>query len=183
MRAYVRDDGLYDIEGRLIDTKPFEFERLGSSTSLPAGHSLHDISVRVTIDDDFVVRAIEASSDVTPYALCKEAENTLQSLVNQRIARGWSAIVKERLRGAASCTHIMEMMIPLASTAMQGVRGLRSKQERRTNVEGVVPPQIDTCYAYGRSRSVVLALWPEHHSDGKSESESGRGTGEASSLK
>ena len=59
----------------------------------------------MTVDSEYTVRAIEAASDVTPYGICKEAENTLSVLVGERLVRGWSAKVKERLRGAASCTH------------------------------------------------------------------------------
>jgi hypothetical protein len=162
MKAFARDDGLYDVEARLVDTKPFDFERLSQPHPTPAGRPVHDISVRLTVDGEYVVRAIEASSDVTPWPLCKEAEATLQVLVGERIARGWSAKVKERLRGVASCTHLMEMLIPLATTALQGIRGLQPKDERRPMVGGV-PSQIDTCFAYGRSRSVVQQLWPQHY--------------------
>src|SRR5207244_12399239 len=66
MRAYVRDDGLYDVEAHLEDRKPFAFKRLASTTPLPAGELLHDMWVRITVDDQYVVRGIEASSDVTP---------------------------------------------------------------------------------------------------------------------
>ena len=162
MTAFVRNDGLYDVESHLVDTKPFEFERIGSPEPLPAGQAVHDLSIRITVDSDHVVRAIEASSDATPYALCKEAESTLQVLVGEQIARGWSSVVKGRLRGAASCTHLMEMLIPLATTALQGIRGLRSKEDRRTPTDSK-PPQIDSCYAYGRERSVVRRLWPQYY--------------------
>lgn len=162
MKAYAREDGLYDVEAHLVDTKTFAFERLGSPQPVPPGQALHDLRVRMVVDEDYVVRAIEASSDVTPYALCKQAETTLQVLVGERIARGWSAVVKERLRGAASCTHLMEVLIPLATTAMQGVRGLKPKHARRP-VDGGVPSQIDSCYAYGREREIVQRLWPQHH--------------------
>jgi hypothetical protein len=161
MQAYAREDGLYDVEARLVDTKPFVFERLGSPDPVPVGQALHDLWVRLTVDEQYVVRAIEASSDTTPYPLCKEAEATLQVLVGERIARGWSAKVKERLRGAASCTHLMEMLIPLATTALQGIRGVKPKDERRP-AEGGTPAQIDSCYAYGRGRSIVQWMWPEH---------------------
>lgn len=162
MQCYAREDGLYDVEARLVDTKPFDFERLSQPLPTPAGKPVHDISVRVTVDADYVVRAIEASSDVTPWPLCKEAEATLQVLVGERIARGWSAKVKERLRGAASCTHLMEMLIPLGTTAIQGIRGLQPKDERRPAVDGV-PAQLDTCFTYGRTRAVVQRLWPQHY--------------------
>jgi hypothetical protein len=162
MRAFARDDGLYDVEAQLVDTKPFAFERLATQRAWPAGEALHDLRVRITVDGDYVVRAIEAASDVTPFGLCKEAEATLQVLVGQRIERGWSAVVKERLRGAASCTHLMEMLIPLASTAMQGIRGLKPRSERIGGAANAAA-KIDSCYAYGREREVVQRLWPQLH--------------------
>jgi hypothetical protein len=157
MHTFARDDGLFDVEARLIDRKPFDYVRPSSPQPVPAGQPLHDLWVRLTLDGNFVVRAIEASSDVTPWALCREAEATLQVLVGEPVARGWSAKVKERLRGAAGCTHLMEMLVTLGTTALQGIRG--SDPNRRLTAEG----KIDTCYAYARQRSVVKMLWPEHH--------------------
>jgi hypothetical protein len=157
MRAFVRDDGLFDVEAQLVDRKPFDFMRPSSSKPVPAGQSLHDLWVRLTLDTDFYVRAIEASSDVTPWPLCKEAEATLQALVGERVALGWSSKVKERLRGAAGCTHLMEMLVTIGTTALQGIRG--SDPNRRLTAEG----KIDTCYAYSRQRLVVKMLWPEHY--------------------
>lgn len=158
MEAFARDDGLFDVEAHLVDTKPFDFDRIMQGL-VPAGQALHDLRIRLTVDADKVVRAIEASSDVTPFGICKEAENTLQVLVGERIARGWSATVKQRLRGAASCTHLMEMLIPLATTALQGIGGLRAKGERTAAGANEVL-KIDSCYAYGRDREVVRLLWP-----------------------
>jgi hypothetical protein len=162
MRAYVRDDGLYDVEAHLVDRKPFAFKRLVSPTPLPPGEPLHDLWVRLTVDDQYVVRGIEAASDVTPYGLCKEAESTLSVLVGERVASGWSAKVKERLRGAASCTHLMEMLIPMATTTLQGIRGLRREGNLPAD-ESISPQALDSCYAYARHRDVVKLHWPQHY--------------------
>jgi hypothetical protein len=157
MQAFARDDGLFDVEARLIDRKPFDYVRPSSPTPVPAGRPLHDLWVRLTLDDDFIVHNVEASSDVTPWSLCREAEVTLQVLVGERVARGWSSKVKERLRGAAGCTHLIEMLVTLGTTALQGIRG--ADPGRRLTAEG----KLDSCYAYGRQRAVVKMLWPEHH--------------------
>jgi Protein of unknown function (DUF2889) len=157
MQVYARDDGLFDVEARLIDRKPFDFVRPSSPIPVPAGQALHDLKVRLTLDKSFLVHAIEASSDVTPWGICRETEATLQVLVGERVARGWSSKVKERLRGAAGCTHLMEMLVTLGTTALQGIRG--SDPGLRLGAEG----KLDSCYAFARHRSVVLQLWPEHH--------------------
>lgn len=161
MQAFARDDGLYDIEARLIDRKPFPFQRLSSPVPTPAGDALHDLWIRMTVDRSYVVTRLIASSDSTPWPLCKEATDTLSVLVGERIARGWSRTVKERLRGAAGCTHLMEMLIPMGTTALQGIRGLNPEQARSVDAQGA-PTKLDTCFAYSRERSVVRMLWPEH---------------------
>ena len=51
----------------------------------------------------------------------------------------------------------MEMLVTMGTTALQGIRG--SDPNRRLAAEG----KLDSCYAYGRQRSVVKMLWPEHH--------------------
>ena len=162
MEAYAREDGLYDVEAHLVDTKPFEFVRLSAPRPLAAGEPLHDLWIRMTVDDNYEVRAIEAASDVTPHGICKEAETTLSVLVGERLVRGWSAKVKERLRGAASCTHLMEMLIPLATTALQGIRGADPRRLQKVNGPDA-EVKLDSCYAYGRSREVVQRLWPQHY--------------------
>lgn len=162
MRAYAREDGLFDVESHLVDTKPFDFVRLHAGGTTPAGTPLHDLWIRMTVDDAMVLRGIEAASDSTPFEICKEAEATLSVMVGERIERGWSSRVKERLRGAASCTHLMEMLIPLATTALQGIRGAdpdRASQVRSSTGEG----KIDSCYAYGRTRDVVRVVWPQRY--------------------
>lgn len=162
MKVYARDDGLYDVESRLIDTKPFEFQRLSPGGPHPAGEPLHDLWVRFTIDEHYVVKAVDASSDATPFGLCKEAGSALSVLVGEKIARGWTALVKAKLRGAAGCTHQTDLLIMMATAAVQGVRGLwitRHPQEFRNNSGS----RLDSCYAFGRHREVVKMLWPEHH--------------------
>ena len=157
MRAFARDDGLYDIEGRVRDSKPFDFVRPSlPGRTVPAGSALHDLWVRLTLDADYIVRDITASSDTTPWALCKEAESTLKVLIGAKVGPGWSSLVKARLRGAASCTHLMEMLMPLATAAHQAMRAVLQPVPE-------LAPQVDTCYAFSQEREVVQRLWPMLH--------------------
>lgn len=156
MRAYERADGLYDVEGRVLDRKPYDFVRFSAKEPVPAGEPLHDIWVRLTLDRDYTVRAVAASSDSTPWVICRQAESTLAVLIGERVAQGWSALVKQRLRGAASCTHLMEMLIPLATTAYQAISVMQPREPE-------LSPRIDTCYAYGKDRDVVQRIWHQLH--------------------
>jgi hypothetical protein len=56
-RGYRRDDGLWDIEGELLDTKSVPFEIPGDGVWQP-GEAIHGLKIRVTIDPAFTVRDI-----------------------------------------------------------------------------------------------------------------------------
>jgi hypothetical protein len=159
MRAWRRADGLFDVEAHLVDTKSFDFQRVGQAKPIPAGQPLHDLWLRIVLDADRKVHDIVAVSDVTPFAICKEATATLTRLVGETVGPGWSRLVRERLRGKASCTHLAELLLPLATTALQGIRGVRPAAERFTPEDKA--RQIDSCYAYDASREVVATLWPQ----------------------
>ena len=63
--GWQRDDGLFDIEGHLVDIKDHDTTLL--SGIRPAGEPVHDMWVRVTIDREYTIRDIEAQSDRVPY--------------------------------------------------------------------------------------------------------------------
>jgi hypothetical protein len=157
MRGYKRNDGLYDIEGHLLDRKgvPLEVD----SRRYEPGMPIHDMWVRLVVDRSLVVHDVIAVSDVTPYAVCKEATEVLRRVVGERIAAGWSLMVKSRLGGQTACTHLMEMLIPLGTTAYQTLTHERVAAPDVVDAAGR-PVKIDSCYAFASHRSVVRRRWP-----------------------
>lgn len=166
LRGYRRHDGLYDIEARMVDTKANAI-RLLDGRVLPPGDALHDMSVRMVVDDALTVIDIAASTDASPFGICREATDTLQTMKGLRIAHGWSQAVRERLSGSKSCTHLAELLGPLATVAFQTLSEARLAKPTAVDANGR-PLKIDTCYAYASNREVVRRLWPEHY-DGKPE--------------
>ena len=57
--GYLRDDGLWDIEGSLIDRKSYSFDNIDRG-GVAAGEPIHSMVVRLTVDEDLVVREAEA---------------------------------------------------------------------------------------------------------------------------
>src|SRR5262249_4114721 len=86
----------------------------------------------------------------------------LQAMVGVSMTRGWSTEVRNRLGGAKSCTHLKELLIPLATTAYQSMSGLRAADSPLAD-EGRQPAKIDSCYAYRADGEVVLKRWPQFH--------------------
>jgi len=161
LRGYRREDGLYDIEARMTDTKSQDLE-LEHRQALPAGAPLHDMWMRLVVDEDLTVHDAVASTDAAPFAVCPEATAVLGPLKGMRIGAGWTIAVKSLFAGARGCTHLTELLIPLATTAFQTLSQVRQARPVTFNSKGR-PSRIDSCYAYSRQRAVVQQRWPEFY--------------------
>lgn len=162
MRGFQRSDGLFEVEGRVTDSKTHEFVHPQPGRTVPAGELIHDMGVRLVFDEDMVVHDVQTFTDSAPYAACPEGGRALQSIKGLRMAGGWSREVRDRLRGARSCTHLMEILIPLATAAHQSLGFLRVSRPEKLDEKGR-PLQIDSCYAYAKDGAVVLHRWPQFH--------------------
>ena len=162
-RGYLREDGMWDIEGHLVDTKPFHMPNSDRpSGEIRAGESLHEMWIRLTVDTDLVVHAVEAKTDFGPYSLCGDITDNFKALVGQRIAAGWTQKTRELLGGVRGCTHLVELLGPVATTAFQTVYASRVKRDGDTGRKWR-PPLIDTCHAYRSDGPIVKKKWPEHY--------------------
>ena len=61
--GYRREDGLWDIEGRMVDTKTYPFPNEDRGGAIQAGEPLHDMWIRLTVDDQFQIHDVEARTD------------------------------------------------------------------------------------------------------------------------
>jgi hypothetical protein len=161
--GYRRADGLWDIEGHMTDARTSDINLRHAARVVKAGEPLHEMRVRITIDDDFTILAVEAASDAAPTPICGDAVAPMQSLVGLKIAAGFTNAVKQRLGGAKGCTHLMELMWPIATTAYQTLSGTRIDKLLAPAEPGRKPVKIDSCWAYGAERDIVQKLWPEHY--------------------
>jgi hypothetical protein len=167
MHGYRREDGLYEIDGRVLDTKKTSASIAGGKT-WDAGQHIHDMGVRLIVDEDLLVHDVIAVSDTTPYAVCKEATAAMKAIVGQRIAAGWTMMVKSRLGGAKGCTHLMELLIPLATAAFQTIAEVRLSRPDKLNATGR-PVKIDSCYAFAANRDIVERRWPAFYTGARTD--------------
>ena len=156
-RGYQREDGLWDIEAHLTDVKSYEIESYWRGKLAP-GKPVHDMLVRLTIDDDLCIQAIETASDATPYEPCSKVAENFQAMVGLRIAPGWVRQIKTRVGGVKGCTHLRELMSVLATVAFQTIFPLREKE---LVAEGHrKPPMLDSCRAWASTSPVVKEQYP-----------------------
>ncbi len=158
-KGYQRDDGLWDIEGYLADTKSYGFDNKHRGRVEP-GNPVHEMWLRLTIDDRFTVKAVEAVTENGPFAECPGATPNFQRLVGLTMGAGWNRRIREMLGGAAGCTHLVELTGPMATTAMQTIWPLRQTSQPKTTDR---PRLLDSCHAFRSDSPVVKALWPDHY--------------------
>ncbi len=159
--GYRRSDGLWDIEGQMIDTKTYAFENRHRG-EVQAGEALHDMWIRLTIDEEFVVQDIQASTVSGPFAACPAATANYKNVIGIKMGRGWRQNLRKRLGGAEGCTHLTEMLQAMATVAYQTLYPVRAKKAAEDPRPGK-PPLIDTCHALRSDGEVVKAQWPEHY--------------------
>lgn len=167
-QGYLREDGLWDIEGHITDTKTYEWDNpfLGM---LEPGTPIHQMWIRLTLDPALEVRAVETAMDHSPYPICPEVLPNFQRLIGLRIASGWRRRVREHLGGVEGCTHMVELLSPLATTAFQTIVPYQRRLKRMSLEEGETdgttrrPRQIDTCYSWAGNREVVRRYIPDFY--------------------
>jgi hypothetical protein len=153
--GYIRDDGLFDIEARIVDVKDHDCTLL--SGVRPAGEPVHDMRVRVTIDRQFVIRAIETSTDAMPYpGGCDDIDAAYRKLVGTSLVDGFRQALFSTVGGVSGCTHVTEMLGYLPTAAVQTFAGLQLEDD------GINRPfQLDRCHALESSSEVVRRFYPK----------------------
>jgi hypothetical protein len=162
-RGYRREDGLWEVEGHLRDTKTYDFENRQRGR-VAAGEAVHDMWLRLTYDESMVIHDAEASTDDSPFATCPGITPVYAKLKGMKIAPGFTMRVRDMFGGVAGCTHLTELLGPVATTAFQTLAAKR-QQEPQNQAEGQrKPPRIlDTCHALASDGPVVREIWPEFY--------------------
>ncbi len=166
--GFRRHDGLWDIDGRITDVKTYGFPNRHRGR-IEAGEPLHDMSIRLTVDDDFVVRDIEAVTDAGPYGVCPNITPNFKRMIGVTVGPGWRRAVRQRVGGTEGCTHLVELLIAMATVAFQTIypakAGTTGEAARNSNGTGRTerPALLDTCHAFASDGELVKQYWPEFY--------------------
>jgi hypothetical protein len=130
--GYEREDGLWDIEAHLTDTKTGVHTRHHGGRERQPGEPVHDLWIRLTIDLDLT------------------------------IGPGWRRGIAERVGGVKGCTHLVELLGPLGTTAFQATN--RARQARSSGQPVTKKPyQLNSCHVYKDDSPAVLERWPQFY--------------------
>jgi hypothetical protein len=161
--AYARDDGLWDLEAVLTDTKSRDFPL---ATGLrKAGDPVHDMVLTITIDTRLNVVAAHAESRRVPYPEhCDTIGAAYGKLVGLNLLQDFRKHVHARLGGVHGCSHITELAGILPTAAVQAFAGEVFKP-RDAAYEGhhedeKKPWQLDRCHALKSDGPTVARFYP-----------------------
>jgi hypothetical protein len=175
-QGFFREDGLWDIEGHITDEKSYE-QASEWRGPLKPGDFIHDMSIRLTLDNKFTIVDVEAVTDKSPYRICGDVAPDFKKLIGLRIGGGFHREVRARLGGVHGCTHIVELLGPVATTAFQTVssgkardlsRAHRAKTGHAERPDAKPKPRrkphvIDTCHAWAADGPVVKRWAPDFY--------------------
>lgn len=160
-RSFRRDDGLIDLDGRFIDTRPFGYTNEFRG-AVPAGAMLHNMQLRLTLDSHRTIVAVRAVMPNTPYTGCPDITPNFQRLVGLGIGRGFKAALRERLGGLEGCTHVLALLEMLGASAMQA---FASNNYAPRAADAPAPARVwriealeGTCHSYHPDGPVVAKL-------------------------
>jgi hypothetical protein len=166
--GYLRQDGLWDIEGRIVDVKTYAFDNEWRGRVEP-GMPVHEMWIRLTIDDEMIIRSAVASTEFSPFAICGQAAPNFAQLAGLKIGPGFMSGARARIGKTEGCTHIIEMLQQVATTAFQTQVAKSDRRPRRQDGREQPrrrPAMLDTCYALKSDREVVRRFWPEFSTPG-----------------
>ncbi len=179
-QGFFRDDGLWDIEGHITDEKHY-VEEDDWTGNLQPGEYVHNMWIRLTMDEEMVIHDVEAVTDNAPYRICPDITPNFKRLIGLRIAGGFHRKVRERVGGTHGCTHIVELLRPVATTAYQTIQSdkarelMRQHRAQQAALRGGPPPAperplppeeqspptvMDTCHAWASDGEAVRRWAP-----------------------
>ena len=167
-KGYEREDGLWDMEAHMTDTKTYKFSNDWRG-EMQAGEPLHEMLLRVTIDDDFIIQNVIAVTDNSPFEMCPEIAPNYKALIGIQMGPGWRKAIRMQVGGIQGCTHLTELLFPMATVAMQTIWPLSRKRKRKER-EGEAekrqsrrPLILDTCHAWASDSQVVKQNTPKYY--------------------
>lgn len=170
-KGYLRDDTLWDIEAHMTDTKTYGFDNAYRGRLEP-GDAIHDMWLRLTIDDGFIIHQAEAAMDGTPYGMCAQAAPNFEGLSGIKIGPGWMKAVRKQVGGVNGCTHLIEMLPVMATVAFQTIFSSKARAksgdgettDQPSDTPKRRPAHLHTCHALRTDGEVVKQHYPEWYS-------------------
>jgi hypothetical protein len=158
VRIYARGNGLWEVDAHIRDVRP-RTVHLATGPRV-AGEPIHDMLLRLVVNERFDVLEAGARSDAVPFgAACNANLDAYARLAGLNLMRGFRRAVQERLGGVHGCTHLTELAQILPTAVLQAFAG--EVIDTTGDGPGATRPfQIDRCHALRADGEAVRIHYP-----------------------
>ncbi len=167
--------GASALEGRITDKKPYSFPNKDRESGwVAAGEAIHDMWIRLTLDDSLTIVAIKVTTDSGPHRICPAIAPNFQRMVSVKVGIGWRRAITSCLGGVDGCTHMVELLYVMATPAFQAIVPALSRRRRKLAESGEAaaesdkarpaatwPTLLNSCHAYHHDGDIARRNWPE----------------------
>jgi len=158
VQVFVRDDGLWEVDATLIDTKTRVAQM--AEGLRPAGEPIHDMLLRLVVNAELDILQAGSATLSMPYTgHCDDHGDAYAQLVGLNLLKNFRQQLRERLGGAKACTHLTELAQVLPTAVVQGMVG-EVIDTRGTDPDAQQPFQIDRCHALRSDSEAVRIHYP-----------------------
>ncbi|MGC9325095.1 MAG: DUF2889 domain-containing protein [Desulfomonilia bacterium] len=163
--TYRVSDDVILVEGILKDERCGEIYSVETGEKIPAS-TVHEISLRLLVEGPMLtVRDLEVDMTCIPHAECLQTRESLQALIGQRIAPGFTEMVRKTFGGPRGCTHLNSLLLAMAPATVQGFWTLRVSRPHTFEEaihgldEGYL---IDTCWVWREEGDLARGIRSRH---------------------
>jgi len=159
--SFRRRDGLWEVEGRLTDIAALPVKNYTGGV-IQADTPIHDMRVRLTLNDAVEIVAVDVSMDAHPYPVCPGILPSYQNLKGEKIGPGWNRRIRELFGGVQGCVHIVDLLGPVGTIGFKSV--IRESGQDDAAPEDRVddkPYQVNSCHVLASNGDIVRNRRPE----------------------
>ena len=164
VQIFARDDGLFEVEARLVDTKTYDVPLSGELRR--AGEPIHDMGLHLIVDTQLNIHGASSHTDGMPYpGACDAHGNAYGRLIGLNLVTGFRLGVKNALAGTKGCTHLTELCQSLPTAVIQAFAGTVINTRDGAG-DGQPPFQLDRCHALRSDGPMVQLHYPRWYRAG-----------------
>lgn len=162
--GFERPDGLFEIDGWITDVRSYAM-RNHDRGQIPAGEPLHGMGLRLTITRRYEITDAVAVTDFAPMSICPNVTPNFKRLIGLKMTDGFTKAVHRVLGGVDGCTHLVDILRPMAVVAFQTIVGkdLASETKPAPGTEDAKRREgfINSCHGWRDDGPMVQRNFPD----------------------
>lgn len=154
--VYEYDEQRFVIEGCLTDRRPHAYHSAAAGKRPPG--ILHEIVVHLLVDKTTLeIEDLHVEMPVVPDKACLEMINSIEPVKGLRIEGGFMSKIKTLAGPGKGCTHLIELLMEMASSSIQGRIAYKQDQAPIPKTE-IITLMTDTCWTWRAGGPLVNLL-------------------------